>query len=66
MNATSGLLAPALSMIGRTVFSGWARAEEPTTTSTRSNSGADSSVSSAAFMVSYWAPAMVRSMSCAA
>ena len=63
MNAASGLPASALSMIGRTVFSGCARAEEPMTTSTRSNSGAESRMSSVDFTVSYCAPAMVRSMS---
>ncbi len=60
-NAASGLPAPALSMIGRTVFSGCARADEPTTASTRSNSGADSKMSSAVFIVAYCAPATVRS-----
>ena len=40
-----------LSMIGRTVFSGCARADEPTTASTRSNSGAESRISSADFIV---------------
>ena len=50
-NAASGFPAPALSMIGRTVISGCARADEPTTASTRSNSGAASRMSSVAFMV---------------
>ena len=63
MNAASGLPASALSMIGRTVCSGCARADEPMTASTRSNSGADSRMSSVDFTVSYCAPAMVRSMS---
>ena len=50
-NAASGLPAPALSMSGRTVASGWTRADEPTTASTRSNSGAASRMSRAAFML---------------
>ncbi len=52
MNVASGLPAPALSMTGRTVASGCARADEPTTASTRSNSGAVSRMSSVDFIVS--------------
>ena len=51
-NAASGLSAPALSMMGRTVISGCDRADEPMTASTRSNSGAAVRISSVAFIVS--------------
>ena len=47
-----GFAAPALSMIGRTASSGWKRAEEPTTASTMSNSGAVVRMSSAALNTS--------------
>ena len=50
--AASGLALPALSMMGFTASSGCMRAEEPTTASTRSNSGAASMMSSAAFITS--------------
>ena len=50
-NAASGLAAPALSMMGRTVVSGCERADEPMAASTRSNSGAVVRISSAAFIV---------------
>ena len=48
-------------MIGLTASCGWNRAEEPTTASTRSNSGAASMMSSACFITSYRVPASVRS-----
>ena len=50
--AASGLAPPALSMIGLTASSGCDRADDPTTASTRSNSGAASMMSSAPFITS--------------
>ena len=51
-NAAIGFAALALSITGRTASSGWKRAEEPTTASTMSNSGAVVRMSSAAFITS--------------
>ena len=59
--AAIGVRCPALSTIGWTASCGWNLADEPIVASTRSNSGASSKTSSAAFITSGLTPARVRS-----